>query len=147
VLETVMSNEKKPWYSDGLQFTCSGCGDCCTGGAGYVWVNKEEIHAIAAQMGMLDDMETFMSTYTRKVGIRYSLKEYSNGDCYFFDNQTRRCNVYNARPRQCKTWPFWDSNLKSEKTWKQTCQTCPGSGQGKLHTLGQIEEQRKQIRV
>ncbi|MFM7740581.1 MAG: YkgJ family cysteine cluster protein, partial [Planctomycetota bacterium] len=28
----------EPWYKDGLRFQCSQCGDCCTGGAGYVWV-------------------------------------------------------------------------------------------------------------
>lgn len=142
-----MSKSETPWYADGLNFTCSGCGDCCTGGEGYVWVNKEEIHAIAKMIGMEHDIDTFLSNYTRKVGIRYSLKEYSNGDCYFFDNQTRKCTVYDARPRQCKTWPFWDSNLKSEKAWKETCDVCPGSGQGKLYSLEKIEAQRKVIHV
>jgi len=139
--------ESQPWYRDGLRFQCTGCGDCCTGGEGYVWVNQAEIRAMAALIGMADDMETFMSNYTRKIGIRFSLKEYSNGDCYFFDSQTRRCRVYAARPRQCRTWPFWDSNLKSEQAWRETCAACPGSGQGQLYTLGEIEQQRKQIHV
>lgn len=41
-----------PWYADGLKFKCTGCGDCCTGAPGYVWVNKAEIEAIAADISM-----------------------------------------------------------------------------------------------
>ena len=36
-----------PWYADGLQFTCTQCGDCCTGDPGVVWVTDEELKAIA----------------------------------------------------------------------------------------------------
>lgn len=136
---------KEPWYKDGLKFTCSGCGDCCTGAPGYVWVNKEETQAIADLLKM--DLEEFRDTYARKIGIRYSLKEFPNGDCVFFDSEKRNCNVYEARPRQCKTWPFWDSNLKTEEDWKQTCEECPGSGKGKLHKLEHIETQRKTVKI
>ena len=34
---------EKVWYVGGLKFQCTHCGDCCTGDAGYVWVNEEEI--------------------------------------------------------------------------------------------------------
>ena len=134
-----------PWYHGGLKFTCTGCGDCCTGAPGYVWVNKQEISELAE----LNDLsvEEFADQYTRKVGIRRTLKEFSNGDCVFFDNQTRKCGVYTARPRQCRTWPFWDSNLKSPEDWERTCDECPGSGTGKLHQLSEIEEQRKILRI
>ena len=70
---------EEPWYKDGLKFTCSGCGDCCTGAPGYVWVNKQETQAIADFLKM--DFEEFREMYARKIGIRYSLKEFPNGDC------------------------------------------------------------------
>ncbi len=100
---------------------------------------------MATLMGL--DVEEFYRNYARKIGIRYSLKEFSNGDCVFFDNETRRCSVYSARPRQCRTWPFWGSNLKTEADWERTCQDCPGSGTGKLYRLEQIEEQKKTVRI
>jgi Fe-S-cluster containining protein len=135
----------QPWFKDGLRFTCTGCGDCCTGAAGYVWVNGAEIAALASQVGL--DVETFESRYVRRIGIRKSLVEFSNGDCVFFDNQSRKCGVYEARPRQCKTWPFWDSNLRSPAAWKQTCEVCPGSGQGQLVSLESIREQAAAIKL
>ncbi len=135
----------EPWYKDGLKFTCSGCGDCCTGAPGFVWVDTSEIQAIADAVGL--PKEEFEDKYTRKIGARWSLKEFSNGDCVFFDNQTRKCEIYNARPRQCKTWPFWDSNLRTPEDWKRTCEECPGSGTGKLHQLDEIEDRRKTVKI
>lgn len=111
---------EQPWYQDGLRFKCTQCGDCCTGAPGYVWVNKEEIEALASEMKM--EVEQFEDQYVRKVGIRKSLQEFPNGDCVLLDTETRGCSVYNARPRQCRTWPFWDSNLKSEEAWEETCE-------------------------
>lgn len=138
-------NEDQVWFQDGLKFKCTQCGDCCTGAPGYVWVNKEEVRAMAEVVNL--DVAEFEAKYVRRVGVRLSLIEYPNGDCIFFDNQTRRCSVYNARPRQCKTWPFWDSNLRTEAAWKETCEVCPGSGKGDLYTVEHILAQSKVIRL
>ena len=137
------SNES--WYRDGLQFTCTQCGDCCTGAPGFVWVNKLEIENLAKEVEM--SVEDFEETYVRTIGIRKSLKEFPNGDCVFFDTEKRNCGVYGARPRQCKTWPFWDSNIKTEEAWESVCEHCPGSGKGKLYSFEQIEEQRKTMKL
>jgi uncharacterized protein len=135
----------EPWYKDGLQFKCTACGDCCTGAEGYVWVNKAEIEALAAELGM--EVAKFERKYVRQIGVRKSLKEFKNGDCVFFDGQTRKCKVYKARPRQCRTWPFWDSNLRTPAAWAETCQVCPGSGQGRVYQLEEIQDQASVIHV
>lgn len=137
--------DKQPWYEDGLRFKCTQCGDCCTGAPGYVWVNKEEIAAIAAAIAV--EVEYFEHHYVRRIGIRKSLVEFPNGDCVFFDNKTRHCQIYQHRPRQCRTWPFWESNLKSPEAWAETCKVCPGSGRGKLYALDDIETTRRVLRV
>jgi Fe-S-cluster containining protein len=136
---------QQPWYHEGLRFTCSQCGDCCTGAPGHVWVTNDEIAALAKLIG--EAVEAFEDKYVRRVGARKSLKEFSNGDCVFFNTTTRGCNVYDARPRQCRTWPFWDSNLKTPADWAHTCSVCPGSGKGKLHQIEDIEAQRKVVKV
>lgn len=135
----------QPWFRDGLRFQCTGCGDCCTGAPGFVWVNAAEIEALAARLEM--PLADFEAKYVRKVGVRKSLVEYENGDCVFFDGKTRKCTVYEQRPRQCKTWPFWDSNLRSPETWAETCEACPGSGKGPLFTVEQIVATAAVIKV
>ena len=134
------------WYAEGLRFECTQCGDCCTGAPGYVWVNKAEIQALAEAIGA-ESEAAFRADYVRKVGIRHSLKEHDNGDCFLLDPETRKCRAYQARPRQCRTWPFWDSNLKTPQAWAATCEVCPGSGQGTLYSLERIDEQRGVMRI
>jgi Fe-S-cluster containining protein len=136
---------EQPWYKDGLRFQCTGCGDCCTGAPGFVWVNKDDMAALAAVVEVTPG--EFEERYTRLVGVRRSLNERRNGDCVFFDNKTRKCKVYSARPRQCRTWPFWDSNIRTPEAWAATCEACPGSGKGRLYQLEQIQEQAAVIRI
>ena len=136
----------KTWYQNGLRFECTQCGNCCTGAPGYVWVNQAEMEQLAEVIG-INDLDDFKQRFTQKVGIRYSLKELPNYDCVFFDSKTRRCRVYEARPRQCRTWPFWDSNLKSPETWNNTCEVCPGSGKGQLVEVEEIEKRRMTFKL
>jgi len=131
---------KKPWYHEGLRFDCIECGRCCTGDPGYVWVNRAEIAAMAAAIGV--SVAEFEETFVRRVGRRKSLLERPNGDCVLFDRSKRRCKVYAQRPSQCLSWPFWASNLRTPETWEQTCLSCPGSGRGRHFSLAEIEAQR-----
>jgi Fe-S-cluster containining protein len=125
------------WYAKGLRFECTQCGNCCTGDAGFVWVTEEEIAAMAELLGMA--VEEFEWDCVRPVRKSKSLREFPNGDCILFDSKTRYCTVYSARPRQCRTWPFWDDNVENPKSWAETCEVCPGSNHGRLYTLEEIE--------
>lgn len=139
------STDDRAWYRDGLRFQCTGCGDCCTGAPGYVWVDEEEIAALAAHLQV--EVEEFERKYVRRVGRRKSLIELAGGDCVFFDNQTRRCTVYSARPQQCRTWPFWESNLQTRRTWAETCRACPGCGQGPVIPFEEVRAKASVVRV
>jgi Fe-S-cluster containining protein len=126
---------EEPWYQDGLRFRCTRCGNCCTGAPGYVWVEPEEIEAIAEFKGATPTQ--FEGLYTRQVQGERSLREKANGDCVFFDRQVG-CTIYPVRPKQCRTWPFWESNVKTPQAWERTCKVCPGSGQGDLISAEEI---------
>jgi hypothetical protein len=136
---------KEVWYSGGLRFQCTQCGDCCSGSEGYVWVNQEEINAMAARLGM--SPSTFEERFVKRVGVRRSLTERANGDCMLLDEKTRKCTAYEERPRQCKTWPFWDSNLRTPEAWAEAAEACPGCDKGNLVPLEQIVEQASKIRI
>ena len=75
-----------------------------------------------------------------------SLREKANGDCVFYDRDSG-CTVYSVRPRQCRTWPFWESNIASPEAWQRTCQVCPGSGKGELISAEEILARVKVIRL
>jgi hypothetical protein len=133
-----------PWYAQGLAFTCTRCGDCCRGAPGYVWVNEEEIAAIARHLG--EALEQVRAVYTRAVRGRRSLRERSNGDCIFWD-ATEGCTIYPVRPRQCRTWPFWESNVATPEAWERTCRICPGCGQGEVIPAEEITRRVRIIRL
>ena len=137
--------DDRPWYHKGLRFHCTGCGGCCVGEPGYVWVNKAEIEAMAAALKL--DVARFEEKYVRLVGIRKSLIELPNGDCIFFDSRGRSCQIYELRPRQCRTWPFWASNLRTPQTWQETCLDCPGANHGPRISLSEIHSRLRVVRV
>ncbi len=132
------SPDEAPWYADGLRFECTACGACCTGAPGAIWVDAGEQRAIAAAAG-ISLMELRLKR-TRLIDGRMSLRERANGDCTFLDSHTRKCTVYAARPVQCRTWPFWDSNLDTPADWDRTRSECPGAGVGPLVSLEDVRE-------
>jgi len=134
---------KDKWYQAGLRFSCTGCGNCCTGEPGYVWLTREEIGGIARFLGRGD--EWLAKEQLRRVGFRYSLTEKSDGDCVFLKRTAdgkRGCSIYPVRPLQCRTWPFWTCNLKSPEMWAEAGESCPGMNNGQTYNYDQIESIR-----
>ncbi|MDG3002900.1 YkgJ family cysteine cluster protein [Paludisphaera mucosa] len=125
----------EPWYKDGLSFTCTRCGACCTGAPGYVWVTADEVADLARLRGETPD--EFSLRFVRKVGRRYSLIERPGGDCIFWDREAG-CTVYEARPVQCRTWPFWPENVETPEDWEAVTEICPGSGKGRRYSADEI---------
>ena len=112
-----------PWYRGGLRFECSGCGDCCSGQHGYVWLEMPDLRRLADFLELsLDD---FGRRYLRRVGRSYSLlDDPETGDCVFLED--RRCSVHSVRPAQCRRYPFWPKILRSPRSWQQESTCCEG---------------------
>lgn len=135
---------QNPWYKDGLRFSCTGCGKCCTGSPGYVWVDEQEIAAMASHLGIT--IELFKRRYIRQRDNRFALIEMqaSNFDCVFL--RDRKCIVYEARPRQCRTFPWWRENLRSKESWELAAKTCEGiNDSAPLVSFDEIEAKKGPI--
>jgi len=125
----------RPYFFDqGLRFECTGCGKCCTGASGTIFINDREAAAIAKRLGLT--VKTFLADYTYPYKGGHSIREKENGDCVFL--RGKLCGIYEDRPTQCRTFPFWPEVLRSEKQWRAAAKDCEGIGQGKLHTRVEI---------
>ncbi len=137
---------KTPWYAGGLAFECVQCGRCCEGPEeGYVWVTTDEIVAIADYLRVPEDQ--VRKKYVRRVAAgQYSLVERrDNRDCVFLraaEGGRRRCAIYPVRPVQCRTWPFWPTNLVNADMWAQAGLRCKGINCGELIPFDDIEARR-----
>lgn len=131
--------ESHCWYKDGLRFSCTGCGKCCSGAPGYVWITRDEMRSIADYLAMPFDL--FVQRYVRQIGDRFALTEIKRRhyDCVFL--QEAACRIYKVRPRQCRTFPWWKENLASEKSWAEAALYCEGIDQGPLVPCETIQKQ------
>jgi len=124
------------WFADGLRFSCTQCGNCCTGPQGYVWLSPKDQEAIAGHLGL--DLARFRKRYTRLVGRLLSLVDQPNGDCIFL-TPDRRCSIQSVKPRQCLTFPFWPRITATRQSWREMAESCPGMGNGALYKAEEVE--------
>ena len=126
---------KSPFYNNGLRFSCKHCSACCRFEAGFVFLSLKDSSLLENALCL--ENEQFLETYCRWVPsdnkeTQLSLKEKANFDCILWSEEG--CTVYEARPLQCRAFPFWQSILNSKKNWEYTAQDCPGIGHGTLHS-------------
>lgn len=137
----------RPWYAAGLAFECTQCGKCCAGPVeGYVWLNLEELQALAEFLGK--PVKEVQDQCIRFVGSRMTiLEERRTKDCIFLTRDAAGragCSVYPVRPAQCRTWPFWPRNLRGVDAWCEAARRCQGMNRGPLRDLQEIQDKRDQ---
>ena len=130
----------KPFWSDGLKFECQGSGNCCVfrGEYGFVYLTLKDRQRMAKKLGI--PTREFTRKYCKKTEGYFHIDDgkYSPNCRFLKDN---KCSVYEARPTQCRTWPFWPEVLKPKAWSKEVKNFCPGVGKGKIWTRDQIQEQ------
>lgn len=129
---------KPPFYENGLKFECQGSGNCCTshGEFGFVFLTLEDRRRFAKHLGL--STAAFTKTYCElKDGVWHLKEDPKNPDCMFLKN--KRCSVYEARPTQCRTWPFWPEVMNPKAWQSEVASFCPGIGKGRLWSKTEIE--------
>jgi len=131
-----MANEN--WWDEGVHFACQGSGKCCTshGEYGFVFLTKQDRQRFAKHLSI--STAEFTRKYCEKYhGAYHLIEDGKNPDCMFLKN--KKCSVYEARPTQCRTWPFWPE-VMSAKAWKKDVLSfCPGVGKGRKILKAEIE--------
>lgn len=104
-------------------FNCHRCGACCHVGHGRVWIEPEEIGALAAACGSAP--AAFAARHVVAAEGRLSLREKPDGCCALLEDGNR-CTVYEARPAQCRSFPFWPDLLAGGLALERAAGYCPG---------------------
>ena len=144
-----LSDKNKLWWHEGVKFECQGSGKCCVshGEYGSVWLTPKDQKALAKKLKIT--VAVFQKKYCEEIEGIFRLKEKlatlkskdklkTVGNCIFLKEKS--CSIYEARPTQCRTWPFWPE-VMSAKTWnKEVKSFCPGVGKGKLWTKKEIQK-------
>jgi uncharacterized protein len=129
---------KDPWYKNGIKFKCKGCGKCCFGFSGYVWLTSKDIEEISSFLNL--SKKEFLKKYTRSIFGRISLIELPapTYSCIFLED--KKCTIYKVRPFQCKAYPFWTNNFTSQKSFQEVQKDCMGADEnGDLYSAQEIE--------
>jgi Fe-S-cluster containining protein len=118
-----------------FRFECQpGCVNCCRLSKGFVFLDEDEAATIAAFL-QLSESE-FIKQYTMIAKDKLCLRDGPDEACIFLE--AGRCRVYEVRPEQCRTYPFWPENIKSPARWKLTALECPGIGKGRAFEREEI---------
>ncbi len=134
------SHETTPdswWQKDGIRFECQGSGKCCTshGEFGFVFMTPADRRLMAKHLGL--STAAFTRQYCERYEGYWHLKERKdNPDCLFLKG--KQCGIYEARPVQCRTWPFWPEVLAAKAWKKDVVSFCPGVGKGRKWTPAEI---------
>ena len=117
---------EEPWFKDGVHFECTGCGKCCKT-EGDVFVSQQDAKDISAFLEI--ELEEFEEKFTAsRLGITspwyllgklpFSEAEPRKTKCIFLDESDNSCRLYDARPIQCRTYPFWPRLMKSRRAFE-----------------------------
>jgi len=106
-----------------FSFDCHRCGHCCRVGHGQVWVTEQDVAAMATQLEL--PIDAFVLRFVRRVDGRLSIREESDGSCALLDGGNH-CVVYEQRPDQCRTFPYWPQLMVEGNALEQAAGYCLG---------------------
>ena len=141
--------------SNSFRFECTKCGNCCTDKKTIVNITYIDILRIKIGLNLtFDELLYILGFYmykhkfnqkeqqkmvisaieTEKGFAFIGLYKKKNGECYFYDNNSKKCTIYSLRPMFCRTFPFF---FRKEKTNEENIligysnkglEYCPGIG-------------------
>ena len=136
-----MGQESTPFYESegGLCFECQpNCAKCCKI-SGRVEIADGDVVRMAEALNMSET--EFRKRFVKVENGELLLEEKKGGPCVML-GENDQCMVYDVRPTQCRTYPFWDEILANDFTWLLEKDFCPGIDQGGKFSPPEIEQIR-----
>ena len=116
------------WWQEGLKFGCTACGKCCQN-EGEVWMDSDEFADLTIHLE--ESPKNVLEKYSEKVMNGWVKMKSKGSDsqnpsdvidsnrCIFLGENGKECSIYELRPTQCRTYPFWPRLLESSESWEE----------------------------
>jgi Fe-S-cluster containining protein len=131
---------------NGIGFSCKMCGVCCRGfNEGEVYIFKDDIIRLSKYLGLKGKkgLAEFAKRYLKVIKNTFYYKEpgADRGKNYKFDTlgfkftgkdehctflKDNKCSIHEARPFQCRCFPFWQMMVESKKNLVNYSKKCAG---------------------
>lgn len=131
---------------NGIEFSCQMCGSCCRGfDEGEIYLYQDDILRLTQSLNITkkSELEKFAKQYLKVINDSFFWKEpgaargktfrfkslgfkFSGDDehCRFLKDNS--CSVHEARPFQCRCFPFWNMLVSSRKNFINYSKKCLG---------------------
>ncbi|MHA1477552.1 MAG: YkgJ family cysteine cluster protein [Promethearchaeota archaeon] len=131
---------------NGIEFSCQMCGSCCRGfDEGEIYLYQDDILRLTQSLNITkkSELEKFAKQYLKVINDSFFWKEpgaargktfrfkslgfkFSGDDehCRFLKDNS--CSVHEARPFQCRCFPFWHMLVSSRKNFINYSKKCLG---------------------
>jgi len=130
----------------GIHFSCLMCGTCCRGlDEGEVYLYYEDIKLLANHLNFkgFEGLKEFAKRYLKVINDSFLWKEpgaerkktyrfktlafrFTGDDdhCHFLKDN--KCSIHEARPFQCRCFPFWQMMISNRSNFTNYSKKCPG---------------------
>ncbi|HWQ52832.1 MAG TPA: YkgJ family cysteine cluster protein [Bryobacteraceae bacterium] len=124
-----------------FRFTCQpGCTNCCRG-KGFVYLTEDDLVRAAEFLGMTP--AAFEKRYIYRTRNLRRLRTPRDTTCVFLREDG--CSIHEAKPTQCRLFPFWPEVIKDRHSWYKAAGNCPGIGKGELVQIETAQEQAREM--
>ena len=145
---------------NGIEFSCQKCGACCRGfKEGEVYLYKDDIARLTKLLNLTSKsgLRKFAIKYLKVVSDSFFWKEpgAARGKMYRYKTlgfkftgddehceflKDNECTIHEARPFQCRCFPFWQMLVSNRKNFVNYSKKCPGLKvlKGKHYTREEI---------
>ena len=128
--------------AEALRFECQpGCTECCRQ-KGFVYLSDADIPRMAAYLGLTQD--AFQRKFVYRTRNRARLRVPRDASCHFLLDGG--CSIHEAKPTQCRIFPYWPELVESRREWRKTARYCPGIGKGPLIQIETARAQAAEMR-